>query len=406
MKKISVLGICLFAGLTALAQNSLVKEVERELKSANDQYPQKLEKLKPAFTDPETAEQPYVWFVAGKGGMEYFDGQEVMRKMGKGVDERGIANALMNSFGYLTNAIKFDSIPDAKGKIKPKYSKDAINLIKTHYQDLNKAGINLWQAAAYPEAYKAWELYINVPSNPVLGKNAPEALPDTIAADIYYNMALAAWQSNELDNALAAFDNAIAKGYDKKNVYDYAIAVVYNKDRDPEKMAYYAEMAYPVYGQEDNAYIGYIINNKIAKKQFAEAQQMLEEYITKDPENGQLYYVLGVLNDAQENPEAAMANYKRALELNPDNAHAQLQYGRQLCNKAFRLDDEISTLPIAEYNKRRVEEVNPIFKEATIYLEKAYALDPDNMSDARSLLRNCYYNLQDEKNLNRFSNEY
>lgn len=406
MKKITVLGICLFAGFTAMAQNTLVKEVERELKSAADQYPSKLDKLKPAFTDPETAEQSYVWFVAGKGGMEYYDNQEVMKKMGKGVDEKASANALINSFDYLTNAIKFDSVPDSKGKIKTKYSKDAVNLIKGHYQDLNKAGINLWGVGAYPDAYKAWEMYVNVPSNPVLGANAPAALPDSTASDIYYNMALAAWQSNQLEDALKAFDNAIAKGYDKKNVYDYAIAVVYNLDRDPEKMAYYAELAYPVYGAEDNSYIGYIINNKISKKQFAEAQSMLEGYITKDPNNAQLYYVLGVLNDAQENPDQAMVNYKKAIDLDPENAHALLQYGRLLCNKAFRLDDEISQLPVAQYNERRVNEVNPIFKEATTYLEKAYALDPDNMHDARSLLRNCYYNLQDEENLNRFSEEY
>lgn len=406
MKKLSVLGICLFAGLTAVAQNSLVKEVEREMKSSVEKYPEKLDKLKPAFTNEETAGQPYVWFVAGKGGMDFYDNQEVMKKMGKGVDDKVIGNALMNSFDYLLKALPLDSIPNEKGKIKPKYSKDAINLIKSHHKDLNISAVNLWQVADYPSAYKAWDMYIQLPSNPVLGANAPAALPDSTASDIYYNMGLAAWQANQFDDALNAFDNAIAKGYNKKNIYDYAIAVAYNNNHDAAKMAYYAEQAYPLYGAEDNSYIGYMINNKIANKEFTEAQAMLEKYIQADPNNGQLYYVLGVLYDSQENVDKAVENYKRAIELNPENAQAQLQYGRQLCNKAFRIDDEISSLPAAQYNERRVNEVNPLFREATQYLEKAYSLDPDNMSDALSLLRNCYYNLQDEENLKRVESLY
>lgn len=406
MKKLSVLGVCLFAGLTAVAQNSLVKEVEREMKSSVDKYPEKLDKLKPAFTNEETAGHAYVWFVAGKGGMDFYDNQEVMKKMGKQVDDKVIGNALMNSFDYLFKALPLDSIPNEKGKIKPKYSKDAINLIKNHHKDLNVAAVNLWQVADYPDAYKAWEMYMAIPSNPVLGENAPAALPDSSASDIYYNMGLAAWQANQFDDALNAFDNAIAKGYTKKNIYDYAIAVAYNNNHDAAKMAYYAEQAYPLYGSEDNSYIGYMINNKIANKEFAEAQQMLEKYIQADPNNGQLYYVLGVLYDSQENHDKAVENYKRAIELNPENAQAQLQYGRQLCNKAFRIDDEISALPVAQYNERRVNEVNPLFREATTYLEKAYELDPDNMGDALSLLRNCYYNLQDEENLKRIESLY
>lgn len=406
MKKLSVLGVCLFAGLTAVAQNSLVKEVERELKSGIEQYPQKIEKLKPAFTDAETKDRPYVWYVAGKGGMDYFDNQEVLKQMGKPVDDQIIGTSLMNSFDYLIKALPLDSIPNEKGKIKTKYSKDIIKLVQGHYQDLNKSAVNLWHAQDYSNAYKSWKMYMELPYNPVLGANAPKAMPDTTACDIYYNMGLAAWQAGTLQEALDAFDCALAKGYNKKTIYDYAIAVAYNMDRNSSKMAYYAELAYPLYGAEDNQYIGYIINNKIANKEFEEAQVLLEKYIQADPTNAQLYYVLGVLYDSQENVEKAMENYKKAIEVNPENAQALFQYGRQLCNQAYRLDDEISTLPAAQYNERRTNEVNVLFKEATVYLEKAYAVDPDNTNDALALLRNCYYNLQDEENLKRVEAMY
>lgn len=406
MKKISVLGICLFAGLTAVAQNSLVKEVERTMKSSVDKYPAQLEKLQPAFTDPETAEQAYVWFVAGKGGMDFYDNQEIMKKMGKEVDDKADGTALLNSFDYLLKAMTLDSVPNEKGKIKTKYSKDAVNLIKGHHNDLNIAAVNLWQVQAYPEAYQAWKKFMELPNNPILGANAPKALPDSTASDIYYNMGLAAWQSKQYKDALDAFDTAIAKGYNKKNIFDYAIAVVYNDDNDAAKKAHYAELAYPLYGSEDNSYIGYMINDKIVKEEYDAAQQMLENYINADPTNSQLYVVKGMLYDTQKINDKAMECYKKALELNPENPQALYHYGRQVYNKAYLLDEEITGLPADEYNRRRINEVNVLFREAIDYLEKAYALDPDNMTDALRTLRNCYYNIGDEANQLRVESLY
>ncbi|MDE7135202.1 MAG: tetratricopeptide repeat protein, partial [Muribaculaceae bacterium] len=188
-----------------------------------------------------------------------------------------------------------------------------------------------------------------------------------------------------------------------KAVYDYAISVA-RQECDKDRMAQYASQALPIFGKEDDRYIGCMINDKLQNKQYDEAMTMLEQYIQADPNNAQLYYVRGVIYDTKEEPEKAMADYKKSLDLAPDNSSALFNYGRTIYNKAIILSDSdaLANLPTAEYNKALEEQVYPIFREAAGYLEKAYQLDEDNMaSKTLPLLRNIYYNLKDDSNLKR-----
>lgn len=400
MKRVSFLGLCLLAGVAASAQTSLVKDVEREMKSSIDKYPTHIEKLKPAFTDPETADGAYVWFVAGKGGMDFFDNQQGLKSIGKEVKDQVMGHALIDSYGYLRNALQRDTVVDAKGKSKTKYSKDIVKLINSHYGDFNNAAIYLWGVQDYDGAYEAWELYATIPSDPILGANAPKMMADSTMSDIYYNQALAAWQANRLQDALNSFDKSMALGYDKKNIFDYAISVAYGLG-DNAKMADYAKKAYPLYGKEDSHYIRYIINEKLQKQEYDAAKTLLEQYIAADPNDNQLYYVLGVVYEETKDFDSAINSFKKAVELNADDAVSLLEIGRLLCNEAYTISDNATGATATEYNRIRAEQIDPLFKEAVVYLEKAYSIDPENTHDALSLLRNAYYNLSDEENLKR-----
>ena len=57
----------------------------------------------------------------------------------------------------------------------------------------------------------------------------PQPLPDSVSAEISYFQALAAWQAEKLDAALNAFDYALSKGYNKSDLYDYAVSVAAQK---------------------------------------------------------------------------------------------------------------------------------------------------------------------------------
>ena len=403
MKKITViLGLCLLTSTAAFAQKSLVKEVEREVKSNPGSFYDALNKIRPAFTNEETAKDAYTYFVPGKAAFGYYDDQSVRAQMGQDVKKELIGRSVLEGYDYLQKALPLDTVVDAKGKVKTKYSKDIIKLISSHYNDFNNAALFLWEKEDYGNAVKCWELYVSLPSNPTFSSSI-KAPADSILGDVYYNMGIGNSLIQNNEAALKSFKTAISKGYTEKNAYDYAIAAA-SQMNNPAEMAAVAEQAYALYGKEDSRYIGFMINNLIDKKEYAKANALIDKYISEDPNNAQLYFVKGVVCDAEGKTEASMEAYKKALTLDDKNANALMQYGYKLYQKACDMDqNESANMTNSQYNEFRDTKVDPLLKEAATYLEKAYELD-ENMSDARSVLRSIFYNLNDEENLKRVEN--
>lgn len=397
MKKVSLAALFFAATMGLSAQNALVKEVEREIKVATPNYAAALTKIAPALTNGESAEDALTWYIAGKAGVGLYDQNYTKIALGQNVDKAQTGNALRQGMEYFVKALPLDKVPDAKGKVKTKYTKDIVKQVQNHYNDLNNAAVYCWEAKDFDGAYNAWELYLNLPSNAELGINAPA---DTLLSEVAYNQALAAWQGDQLEKSMDAFNKARKLGYNKKNLYDYAIAVAYQLGKTDE-VSSLAEEAFPLFGNEDTKYLQLIINSKIEKKQFDEARTMLNQAISADPSNANYYFVLGILEENLENNEAALADYMKAVELDPSNAQYQYNVGRGICNKAYALDDAATKQSQEEYQTIRNNQVNPLFKQAAGYLEEAYKLNPDEMHDALVYLRNVYYNLNDEANLKR-----
>lgn len=399
MKKLSLLSLGILSALSMSAQTSLVKEVERQMKSSPEKYQANMEMLAPAFTNPETAENAYVWFVAGKGGFNFYDQLFGFKQIGRDVDNSAMGHALIDGYDYLLKALKYDPVEE-KGKIKTKYTKDIYKLLQSHYNDFNNAAIFMWEVKDYDGAYDAWTIYANMPENPQLKDAGLKQLPDTILSDIYYNRALAAWQAEKLENALESFDKAMSLGYNKQQIFDYAIGVS-SALGDTEKMAKYATEAYKLFGSEGNNYVGLMVNDKLKKEQYREAEDLLKEMIAQNPNDAQVYYILGYVYDNENDLEKASENYHKALEVNPSHAKAHYQSGRLLYNQALMEDEKVNTKSAQEYNAIRENKIDPLFKSAAQYLEKAYELDPENNYDALNLLRTIYYNLNDNANLER-----
>lgn len=401
MKKLSILALCVAAAsLGASAQMDVVKEAEGKTKGMTPDYASALEIIKPALTNDATKGLAQTWFVAGKAAFGNFDKMFANKTLGQPVDDKAMGRSLIDGYEYMMTALPLDTVVDAKGKVKTKYSKDITKAVAENFNNYNNAAILLWEAQDYDGAYKAWDIYLSLPGDGRLGKNAPAALPDSTVAELTYNKGLAAWQANNIPTARKELDKALKLGYNKKNLFDYAISLAYQED-DQDAVYNLAKEALPLYGKEDNKYIQLLINNHITKKEYDQARQMLNDAIAADPTDVQYYILLGALYTEQKDNTAAEAQYRKAVEVAPDNASAQLYFGEALCNKAYAIADEATKVSQAQYDKIYTDEIKPIFIEAIDHLEKAYKLDPQGQTSSEALrfLRNAYYNIHDEENM-------
>ena len=412
MKKLTILSLCLLAVASASAQKSIVKEAEGKAKAGND-LPAVRTLLAPALTNEETKNEAQTWYVAGLIEFKDYDNLLGRRAVGqnKEGDEKTMGNDLIKGYEYFMAALPLDSVPelekngnpklnkDGSPKIKTKYSKDIVKNLSAHYNDYVNGGQYLWEAKDYDGAYKLWDIYTSMPFNKSLGEDAPKVPNDTVLGEINYFKGLAAWQAEKLPLALEAFDAAIAKNYISQNLFDYAISVAAQANNN-DKVIELAERANELFGDSVSTYLTIIINDKINNQKYEEAQRLLEKAISVTPNNAELYDVMGILYQSQENLEKAREYLEKAVALNPDYVKAQLDLGRVIFAQGAAIDEANANLQAVEYNKLRNETIDPLLKEAIPYLEKAL-LDDNTVSDARRILRSIYYTLGDEENLKR-----
>lgn len=393
MKKIAILGLCLMVTASAFAQKSVVKEAESAMKSGKP-YTEVKKIITPAYSNPETQNTAEVYYIPGKAGIQQYDdmlGKRQLNMLPNGeADFIVMDDALMAAYGDFMKALPLDSLPDAKGKIKPKYSKDIINKIAGHVNDYNMMGGDYWNSKEYDKAYQTWQIYLDILNDPRFeGKvNNPG---DTIIAGVYYNQALAAWQSEDLNKAIDAFRKSINKGNNKEEVLKYAVGVA-NLAKDNDALLEFASMGNNLYGKEDTEFLNQIINYYLQTEKYDEAMKYLSNGISTDPSNSQYYALRGIIYDNKNDRDNAMADYKKALDLNPENSLALFYYGRGVAAKAGELQDNYDK---PDYDSYKAKNIDPQYREAVSYLEKAYTLDPNNRTEILRVLDICYYNLND-----------
>ncbi|MBD5346938.1 MAG: hypothetical protein HDR92_07400 [Bacteroides sp.] len=397
MKRISLICAALAATLTMSAQKALVDEVKNDIKSNPSSAQKALTKIQPALSDPESAEQAYTWFTAGQAALTAYDQLRAMEGLSpQGLTPEQKATAGQNMiavFGYFDKALPLDQVPDAKGKVKPKYTKDINKAIKENYIETQRAGIYLYEAGKYPEAVEAWDLYLNIPSKYPDAKVTAD--DDTIRAQMMYYQALAMSFSDNAKGAVNRMRDAMNTGYKTPELYLNSLAIA-NQAQDSVAVSEFAQRGYEIYGTQNIAFIGQLINDKLAQNDYDGCINLVNEALASDPDvqtKAQLYDILGCIDANQDKNDAALDNFDKAIELNPEFAKGYYDKGRIIYNTAIvQWDDATEDV--------RQNTLKPEIIKAAQLFEKAYELDEVGMSDVTGTLYRLYYLIEGEESPN------
>lgn len=397
MKKISILSACALFGLSAFGQANVVKDAENAQKKGQ-YFEEVVSIVTPAFSNPETEKDANTYMVPGKAGFDTYDKMFQLNALGQlpAGGEKTRSQALLGGYDYMMKALALDTVTDAKGKVKTKHSKEIVKTIGSHYNDFNIIAVDFWNAEDWNNAYRAWDIYCTMPEDARFVKAIPVVPADTLLAEIMYNRSLAAYQSGDMKKTLASFMQAKDHGYTKKALYDYAIAAAYAAE-DMAAVESLCREALPLYGKEDPRYIGQLINTYLEKKDYDGGLDMINNALATDPSNAQYHVIRGIIYEQSPGKGDPKAEFKAAIDVDPSNAMGQYNYGRMIYNEGVKANDEAPTDP-QEYGKVKAQKVDPLMKDAAVYLEKAWEID-NNYKDPLSILYQVYYILGDEANL-------
>lgn len=133
----------------------------------------------------------------------------------------------------------------------------------------------------------------------------------------------------------------------------------------------------------------------------AKYKEIMEEVVKADPNNAVLYYNLGVTTGELGDIDQSIAYYKKAVEIDPTMVNAYNNMALMTIDKRNPLVEEMNNLGMSKADNKRYaeleEEIKVIYRDALVYLEKVFELDPNRVETARTMM-NIYSLLgEDEK---------
>ena len=394
MKKV-ILAIILAVSVTGTyAQKKNVTKAKNKALMETPDFKGAREDIKPALTDSTTRNQALTWYVAGTIGYKENEAELKKQMLGQKFDTELKGKAVMESYEYFLKAYELDGLPDAKGKIKPKFQKDIKAKIKEYYTtqaNLVAYGAHLFEKKDYPATIKVFETFLGIPSLPMMNG---ELKPDSTFYMIKYYTAIAATNAEMSDKAISYYEDLKDDGYEELIVHQL-LYEEYLKKKDTVNFVKTLKAGFEKFPNEP-WFLQNLINYYIFSNQAKDAIVYLNAAIKRDPNKAEYQYIKGNLDENMGNLEDARKAFDRAIEIDPKQADAYAGIGRLIYNKGVSMSDAANEIRDNKLYNAAKKKADAVFAESIPFFKKAAELKPAEMEYKRTL-KNIYYRLKMDK---------
>lgn len=339
--------------------------------------------IKQAIESPEFNQQAETYYVAGTVELDAYD--KALATKAINPDDASVAITVMGpeligAYNYFLQALPLDSLPNEKGQVKPKFSKEIYNKIKGHQSDFFNVGADYYEKNMYPEAYEAFYIYGTLPENFNVDKTL---ISDQQAATSLYYAGIAANQAGKIDESADAFKKSRLLGYEKPEATIFEIAcwqTIAQQDNDrtaeaQEKIKEAAQFGIDNFGIENAIFLNNLVNAMVTDGQTEEALQKLNALIDANPASANLYGLRGYVYERLEKDDLSEADYRKGASIEPGDFETLKNASSKLYRiGAAKLNNLEGNSP--EINAQRQEIKENYFIEAQNYANKANALNP------------------------------
>ena len=145
-------------------------------------------------------------------------------QLGLSAKESEMYSALSNGYKYYLKAVALDTLPNKKGKVKPKHLKNIRKDLLLNSDGYIQGGVYYFNQKEYKKAYDIWDIFLQIRDLPFMATEADKMPADSIYAMLEFNSALAAIQTGDHDMAIEALNRAKGNGYSQNDVYKYLVS--------------------------------------------------------------------------------------------------------------------------------------------------------------------------------------
>lgn len=400
MKKLAILALAMMVSGGAFAQDKVWKKALSL--GEGGKTAEAVEMIQPALESAETKDKAGAYNALAKIYYKQYLIQATIqtenvanKQMGKAekpVDLEKMHQGLYDAFKAFIKSDEFDVLPDAKGKVKPKYR---LEVSKTYYNlrpQLINAGQYYYNNKDFENAKKMWGLYLESKAAPLF---ADHIEPDQYAGQIAYYVCFLSYQTKDYDTYQKYIGVGLADPEQAAACEEINIAMLQNRYADTKaaedsvtflNAAIAAHQKYP----EVQRYFDVIARCYATKPDVL--IKFMDEEIVKNPNAVLPYLYKGEIAMNNQKWEEAIELYKKAAANDANNIIANYNLGVCYYNKANNLKDALADKKTGKLTDANADKVRSGLTDALTYLEKARQLDPDQETCRWAyILANTYY---------------
>ena len=393
MKRVLLTVALCVAASASFAQKKVVNEAQSIAKGSNADFGEARTLIKGALENPETKDDAKTWYVAGFIEDQQFNAERAKQILGQQPNEPVMYEALYGNLPYFQKAYELDQLPNEEGKVKPKYTKDIKSILSANHVYLFNGGAYYFDKQEYKKAYDFFNQYVEISELPMFA-GTQTAEKDSTFMTVQFYAAAAASLAKDSRLAIAALERAKNTPYRQYDVYQY-LCYEYGEARTAqdsvmlEKTFEEGMQVFP-----DSAFfLNNLINTYIYSNRNEKALEMLNVAIQKNPNDANLYNVMGrVYETGLKDYANAEKNFQIALEKDPNLTDALSNIGRIYYNQGVNKLSEANMINDSKKYQEELGMAKDLFKKALPYYKKAHEAEPEKM-DNMIALRGIYYNL-------------
>ena len=299
----------------------------------------------------------------------------------KPYDTLGLADAICQSLELASECNKYDQMPNAKGKIAPKYAEK--NPMRVWVNRFHLVNTGQEEARKHNDAnvVKYWGAFIDSRIDPffaAMDKKSEESYVGQVAlfAGRY------AFQAGDMERANRYLDEAMKDPEQKKEALSFKLyALKQQLKTRQDSLNYIDQLKGLVNDNLDNeVIIDGLYSMYDGLKMKKEQKELLEGILAKSPNNFVALADMGIMHMGENDANAAVPFLRKAVAVKDDNVSVLYYLGTCLS-------------VVAQDEKTTAADKKTLYKEAIDVFEKCKAKDPDQLQIKWAYNRyNAYYN--------------
>ena len=404
-RSLLLITLCIFAGFS-FAQKKAVKDAKSAMKNVDEAR----ELIKPALTNPETANDPETWKIAGDIEYKAFDDERTLEMQkeitGKGGNEEKMYIGLYNMYDPYIKADELGQIPNEKGQVKNKFRKDIVKNMRDGHRFYINGGVYYNEKRDFKRATDFFERYWELPSLAMFEDTKGDFnTQDSVYQTIKYYAVISSIQSADHDRSIKLLKKIIAEPYVQNSTYKESdayelLASEYQQVND--SLAFVQVLNDGAKKFPGNKYFTpNLINEFIRGGKTAEAMAYLDQAIANDPSNTcELIGVKASLYAEQKNYASAEPAYLQAIAADANCEKALEGLGVLYILQAQDVKEKAGQTNSRSEQAQLDKQTADFYQKSLPYLEKyrdllkARGADFDlDIKPALMKLQNVYYNL-------------